>query len=73
MLIAEKFLPKDITMSGHTIDGGALLPLRLRLSAFWNNLLGQESGFSIQSPCTVRNFSDCLCQLLKVEKKAALH
>lgn len=66
MLIAEKFLPKDITMSGHTIDGGVLLPLRLRLSAFLEqSFWGKKVAFSIQSPCTVRNFSDCLCQLFK--------
>ncbi len=51
MLIAEKFLPKDITMSGHTIDGGALLPLRLRLSAFLEqSFWGKKVAFSIQSP-----------------------
>ena len=52
MLIAEKFLPKRyITMSGHTIDGGGFAAIAATIISFFGAIfLGQESGFSIQSP-----------------------
>lgn len=46
MVIAEKFLPKDITMSGHSIDKGGFVYFATTVISFFGGIfLGQEQGF----------------------------
>ncbi|HBG9567547.1 MFS transporter [Enterococcus faecium] len=73
MLIAEKFLPKDITMSGHTIDGGGFAAIAATIISFFGAIfLGQESGFFHPVPLVLFVISViAFVSFLKVEKKAA--
>ena len=73
MLIAEKFLPKDITMSGHAIDRGGFAAIVATIISFFGAIfLGQESGFFHPVPLVLFAISViAFISFLKVEKKAA--
>ncbi|MGM0138024.1 hypothetical protein IGI65_000426 [Enterococcus sp. DIV0755b] len=74
MLIAEKFLPKDITMSGHAIDRGGFAAIVATIISFFGAIfLGQESGFFHPVPLVLFAISViAFISFLKVEKKSSL-
>lgn len=51
MLVSEKFLPKDITLSGHPIDRGGFAAVAATIMTFFGGVfLGQEQGFLTPVP-----------------------
>lgn len=72
MLIAEKFLPKDITMSGHTIDGGGFAAIAATIISFLEQSFGARKWLFPSSPLVLFVISViAFVSFLKVEKKAA--
>lgn len=74
MLISEKFLPKDITMSGHKIDKGGFAAIAATIMTFFGGVfLGQEHGFLHAVPLSL--FALAIVSFgafLVIEKKVAL-
>lgn len=54
MLVSEKFLPKDITLSGHAIDKGGFAAVAATIMTFFGGVfLGQEHGFLTVVPLSL--------------------
>lgn len=74
MLISEKFLPKDITMSGHPIDKGGFAAFAATIMTFFGGVfLGQEHGFFHALPLTLFALAVVsFVAFLMIEKRVAL-